>query len=115
MNDRGGVNAVSFMRPVVKKFNGAGISVLRVLDAQERPGGRGKFFTDYERRGLRCGGERCVLGVGDEGELAGLGRVDGADGGDVGFRVGRVERGAGGWGGGRAGGWTYSQKQTNNS
>ena len=86
-HNSGGMNAGWVCRRLVEELERAGEGEVGVVDAQGCCGDLLEAGLDHNGRGARGAGERCVLGIGDEGELAGLGVFEARCGGDLGVGI----------------------------
>ena len=86
-DDGGGVDSGRVGWGFVEEFEGAGEGQIGITDAQGRGGDRAEGGFDQDGGGLRGAGERRVLGIGDEGELAGAGVFEACGGGDFGVGI----------------------------
>ena len=86
-DDGGGMDSRAVGGRLVEEFERAGEGEVGIGDAQ---GGGGDWLEcrlDQDGGGVGGAGERGVLGVGDEGELAGAGLFQAGGGGDFGVGV----------------------------
>ena len=86
-DDGGGMDSGGVGWGLVEEFEGAGEGQIGIGDAQGCGGDITEGGFDQDGGGLGGAGQRRVLGVGDEGELAGTGVFEAGGGGDFGVGI----------------------------